>query len=266
VVVREKLLVKFLSLTLLIFLLTACSQAGPTPAPVEPLDTVVATSTEESLPPPAATNTSQPPAASSPEPTEAPVESQPPAPLTDRERALAAFPADPQAAGEVLIVYGRVLDPNGNPLSGAAVEFWQTDASGVYDHPNDPGSATRDLNFQFFGTSIADENGMYLFRTVRPAVYGSRPPHIHLKVTLDGREQLTSQFYFVEDQAGVQSELLLLSSEATADAAGRPVLLAQKDLVIGGSGSLQATPAQGEGPYYPVVPVSEFDNDLTVTN
>lgn len=265
--VQRKFIGTLFALLFLTSLLAACSQATPTPVPVGEVETGPPAVTSEPEPVLEATNTSLPAEGGEPSPTSPQLVTEaPPEPASDRERALAAFPDAPQAAGEVLIVYGKVLDAGGNPLVGAAVEFWQTDASGVYDHPNDPGTAARDMNFQFYGTSIADENGLYLFRTVRPAEYGSRPPHIHLKIKLDGSELLTSQFYFVEDQAGMQSELLLLSSEAATDASGRVVLLAQKDLVVGAGGSLETTPAQMEGPYYPVVPVSDYDNDLTVTN
>jgi protocatechuate 3,4-dioxygenase beta subunit len=195
---------------------------------------------------------------------------------SDLDLVLAAFPAVPEASGDVLVLYGRVLNTRGEPLADAAVEIWQTDTDGIYDHPAAPGTADRDPAFQFYGTATADEQGRYHFRTVLPHEYGSRPPHIHLKVKLNGNTLLTSQFYFEQNrstlgseplfaQAGALGDLIILAPQAAQDAAGRPVLAAQKDLVInqGEGGELTATPAQGEGPYYPVVDVSDFDNDLT---
>eukprot|EP01036_Dinobryon_divergens_P049154 gene49154-65882_t len=32
---------------------------------------------------------------------------------------------------------GRVLDRKGNPVRGAALELWQCNAAGRYDHPGD---------------------------------------------------------------------------------------------------------------------------------
>jgi protocatechuate 3,4-dioxygenase beta subunit len=177
----------------------------------------------------------------------------------------------------VILVTGQVLDLSGNPLPGAAVEFWQTDAAGIYDHPGDRGTANRDRGFQFYGTSIADAEGRYLFRTVQPGYYEPRPRHIHVKVKLDGRTLLTTQFYFEEDmavlgneglfaQAGSLGNLLILQTADSVDMAGRSVDLLANDLVVntGSVGSLTATPAQGEGPYYPVVSVTGYDNDLAV--
>jgi protocatechuate 3,4-dioxygenase beta subunit len=187
----------------------------------------------------------------------------------------AAFTTPPTAAGEVILVTGQVLDTNGAPLPGAAVEFWQTDASGIYDHPGDGGTDGRDRGFQFYGTSIADAEGRYVFRTVQPGYYEPRPRHIHVKVKLDGRELLTTQFYFPEDQASLGGEgvfsqagglgdLLILPTMDTVDMYGTAVPLLAADLIIdtGSGGTLTATPAQAEGPYYPVVAVDQFDNDL----
>ncbi len=161
------------------------------------------------------------------------------------------------------------MDVNGTPLEGAAVEFWQTDSSGVYDHPRDPGTDGRDMGFQFFGTSRTDSEGIYMFRTIAPGRYEPRPPHIHVKVRLNGVELLTTQFYFVEDGAGggvggsAANLLMTLTPETAAD--GTTVNVASFDVVVDtgiGAGALRLTDSQGEGPYYPVVDVSSYDNDL----
>ena len=217
--------------------------------------------------------------APSPEPT---VTSEPTSEPTPQSIGLdplaVAFPDAPQAAGEVILLTGKVLDSNGAPLEGASVEIWQTDAKGVYDHPGNSSTASRDQAFQFYGHSVTDATGAYLFRTIKPGQYEPRPPHIHVKVKIDGVEALTTQFYFDEDrtalanegifqQAGNLSELLILKSTRNVDVAGRPVPVLTDDLVIDtgtGAGSLTTTPRQAEGPYYPIVTVAEYDNDLTV--
>ncbi len=174
------------------------------------------------------------------------------------------FSSPVTAGGAVLIISGRVLDVNGNPLEGAAVEIWQTDASGVYDHPGDPGTATRDLGFQFYGTSVADIDGNYVFRTIRPGEYQPRPPHIHFKVKLNGTELLTSQMYFTDTGndgglgAGADQLLIPLTSDGG-------IFRGVFDIVVDtgiGAGSFPLTPSQAEGPYYPVVTVADYDNDL----
>lgn len=262
------------------FLLAACSGGAPAPAATSPANAegtqpaAVPSPTETGLPvePTSAGVVIDAPAA--PEPTA--VDAGQDRGARDLENALAAFAEAPDARGDVLVLYGQVLNTNGEPLAGAAVEIWQTDASGIYDHPGAPGTDNRDLDFQFYGTFVTDEQGHFLFRTVMPQEYGSRPPHIHLKVKLEGNTRLTSQFYFEQNrstlgseplfaQAGALGDLIILVPEAAVDAQGRPVLAAQKDIVIDleGGEALTATPAQGEGPFYPVVDVSAFDNDLT---
>lgn len=181
--------------------------------------------------------------------------------------------------GGVILIEGQVLDVNGEPVVGAVVEIWQTDANGIYNHPNDSDESQLQPDFQYFGTSTTDEDGNYSFRTIKPALYEAmRPPHIHVKVKLEGVELLTTQFYFEEDREFFESdgvfnrgggESLILQPEETTDENGNPVRLAQIDLVVateaaGTSGTLPLTPAQSEGPYYPVVDFSGYDNDLTV--
>ena len=181
------------------------------------------------------------------------------------------FKAPVTAAGELVFVSGRVLDVNGNPLEGASVQFWQTDVSGVYDHPGDRGTDNRDLGFQFYGTALTDAEGTYVFRTIRPGRYEPRPPHIHFKVIWNGTELLTSQIYFADvgseggTSSGVNTDpLLMIVTQGTASD-GSQLGMGTFDIVVDtgtGAGSLSLTPGQGEGPYYPVVNVEDFDNDL----
>jgi len=246
---------------LVLILLTACASnatepdAIPTPTlqPTEAPVTVAAPSFAEDA---EATPTAVPPA------VEEPVQNE-------EQAVISTFFQPVTASGETLIVYGHVLDESGQPLNGYAVEIWQVDADGIYDHPGDRNTNSRDVGFQFYGTSVTDENGLFAFRTIVPARYEPRPRHIHFKVKgPDGREELTSQFYFSGDvdasQFGAAGEMLLLDLGDTQNANGNPVKLAYKDLVVNGgsSGDMTLTPSQMEGPYYPVVDVSAFDNDL----
>ncbi len=91
-------------------------------------------------------------------------------------------------------------------------------------------------------------------------------------------EVLTTQFYFAGDesaasdqwfaQAGENADLMVLEPSAVTDANGLTFQLADKDIIIslGEAGTLTLTPGQTEGPYYPVVTVADFDNDLTVVS
>lgn len=186
--------------------------------------------------------------------------------LSEEQAVLSVFSQPVTASGEPLVLYGHVLAANGVPLSGYAVEIWQVDANGIYDHPGDSNTAGRDMGFQFYGTSLTDENGLFAFRTIVPAPYEPRPRHIHFKVKVDGRTVLTSQFYFASDvnaaQLGPGGEMLQLELTDVQDADGNTMKLAFKDIVVGIGGSLTLTPSQGEGPFYPVVDLAQFDNDL----
>lgn len=106
-----------------------------------------------------------------------------------------------KAKGQVVYVMGQVKDENCNPVQSVLVEIWQACASGRYNHAGDPNPAELDLNFQYWGRSISDEKGNYLFKTIVPGHYPAsntwiRPPHIHVKVGRRGFHELTTQMYF----------------------------------------------------------------------
>ena len=102
---------------------------------------------------------------------------------------------DGMAGGEPLGLTGRVLGIDGRPLRGAAVEIWQADHRGNYNHPRAPGRNAFDRAFQGYGETRTDAEGRYRFLTIVPVPYATRPPHIHVKVKAPGREELTTQLY-----------------------------------------------------------------------
>ena len=105
--------------------------------------------------------------------------------------------ADP-ALGEILDLSGRVLNTDGRPIEGARVEIWQCDANGRYLHRGDRGGKPRDGGFQGFGYDLSRSDGEYRFRTIKPVPYPGRTPHIHVKVLVDDRPRLTTQFYLAD--------------------------------------------------------------------
>ncbi|MBV7540952.1 protocatechuate 3,4-dioxygenase [Acidovorax sp. sic0104] len=132
------------------------------------------------------------------------------------------FPADSDAdllrngmlrytQGEAVWVEGRVTDTQGVPLAGGTVEIWQCDAKGHYHHPGDGGKAAQ--AFQGFGRVVLGRDGQYRFRTIRPAPYTGRTPHIHFKVRLPGRELLTTQMYVAGDAGNARDYLWSRLSE-----------------------------------------------------
>lgn len=94
---------------------------------------------------------------------------------------------------------GSVTDLQGRAVRGAQVEIWQCDEAGHYHHPAD--GAKADPAFQGFGRVAVDGEGRYRFRTIKPAPYSGRTPHIHVKVRLGNRELLTTQLYVAGEPA-----------------------------------------------------------------
>ena len=132
------------------------------------------------------------------------------------------------AGGQVLVLGGRVLNTDGEPIAGATVEIWQTDQNGIYLHPGDPGVDARDVAFQGYGESVTGADGRYEFRTIDPGYYEPRPRHIHLKVILDDVELLTSQIYFSDDPDAAAIDAALVVDVSEADG----ILSGDHDLVV----------------------------------
>jgi protocatechuate 3,4-dioxygenase beta subunit len=111
------------------------------------------------------------------------------------------------AIGERIIVHGRVLDERGIGVGGALLEFWQANAGGRYRHQRETYMAPLDPNFGGCGRTIADEDGYYVFRTIRPGAYpwpngpnDWRPAHIHFSIFGHGfAQRLITQMYFEGD-------------------------------------------------------------------
>ncbi|MEM7721524.1 MAG: protocatechuate 3,4-dioxygenase subunit beta [Pseudomonadota bacterium] len=109
--------------------------------------------------------------------------------------------------GERIILHGRVLDVNAKPVPNTLVEAWQANAGGRYRHKKDTYLAPIDPNFGGCGRTLTDENGYYVFRTVKPGAYpwrnhvnNWRPAHIHVSVFGSAFVQrLITQCYFEGD-------------------------------------------------------------------
>ena len=106
-----------------------------------------------------------------------------------------------KVGGEPIIVSGRVLDAQCQPVSGAVVEIWQADQLGRYNHRGERQEGALDPYFLYWGQTVTGTDGVYYFLTIFPAAYqagGSwvRPPHIHYKIRSAATEELTTQLYF----------------------------------------------------------------------
>ncbi len=109
--------------------------------------------------------------------------------------------------GERIIVHGCVLDENARPVPNTLVEIWQANAGGRYRHKKDSYLAPIDPNFGGCGRTLTDDNGYYVFRTVKPGAYpwrnwvnNWRPAHIHFSVFGTAfAQRLITQMYFEGD-------------------------------------------------------------------
>lgn len=113
------------------------------------------------------------------------------------------------AKGEIVHLFGRVLDERGRPVEGARVEIWQCDAFGQYHHVERAGES-HDPDFQGYGVTEVGAEGAYRFRTIKPVPYSGRTPHIHFAITGRGIERLTTQMY-IKGHPGNESDFLYRS-------------------------------------------------------
>jgi protocatechuate 3,4-dioxygenase beta subunit len=117
-----------------------------------------------------------------------------------------------QPGPEEICYFGRVVDGDGLPVSGATVEVWQTDPDGAYDlQAREPG--VMDWRAQF----RTDEQGRYWFRATLPYGYtipmdgpvghmiraqgrhGCRPAHTHFLIGAPGYRELVTAVYLGSD-------------------------------------------------------------------
>ncbi len=111
--------------------------------------------------------------------------------------------------GEPLFVKGRVLDLRGQPIAGATVDAWQTNADGFYDVQQK--GIQPEMNLR--GVFTTDAMGRYAFQTVKPRYYPipddgpvgqllhqmgrgpNRAAHIHFIVKSEGHESVITHVF-----------------------------------------------------------------------
>lgn len=122
------------------------------------------------------------------------------------------LPQRENEGGEPLFFSGTVRSTQGVPLVGALLDLWQADASGMYSQFN-----YQEPRYNLRGRLYTDDKGRFEVRTVVPASYpiptagptGSllmalgrqpfRPAHLHVKLSHEGFEPLTTQLYMEGD-------------------------------------------------------------------
>ena len=101
--------------------------------------------------------------------------------------------------GLALSLVLTVVNTNQNcqPLSNAAVEIWQCDASGNYSEYAQPGYDGTGQTF-LRGLQTTNAGGQVTFATIYPGWYAGRATHIHVEVFVNGVSRKTTQVAFPE--------------------------------------------------------------------
>ena len=115
--------------------------------------------------------------------------------------------------GEPMVVHGRILDVDGNPVEGAKIDVWQANDEGFYDVQQ----KGYQPDFNLRGVFRTGEDGGYWFKGVRPKFYpvpddgpiGAllvelgrhpyRPAHLHYIISADGYDELTTHIFDPDD-------------------------------------------------------------------
>jgi len=117
------------------------------------------------------------------------------------------------AKGEDMVARGRVLDVNGNPLSGVKIDVWQANDEGFYDVQQ----KGIQPEFNLRGVFRTGEDGTYWFKAVRPKHYSIpddgpvgdllrglgrhpwRPAHLHYIISKEGYDEVTTHIFDPDD-------------------------------------------------------------------
>lgn len=143
---------------------------------------------------------------------------------------LTAGQRDPAVAS--VVVEGRIIDGQGNPVPDGMIEIWQADARGVYRHPDDPrhgGPATSTPGFTGFGRVPTEADGSFRFTTVKPghvpAPDGTlQAPHLLVSLFMRGLlKHLSTRLYFPDEAQANEQDWVMRHTPA----ARRGTLVAQ---------------------------------------
>lgn len=134
--------------------------------------------------------------------------------------------------GQRIRIEGTIIDGNGQHVRDAAIEIWQANAAGRYNHPEDTQDKPLDPAFTGFGRAITDaRTGLYWFETVKPGpVVGpdGREMAPHINVAIFGRGiniHLVTRLYFEDEGPANEADHVL----RLVDPARRGTLIARRE-------------------------------------
>ncbi|MFL6580203.1 MAG: protocatechuate 3,4-dioxygenase subunit alpha [Burkholderiales bacterium] len=115
-----------------------------------------------------------------------------------------------------MLIRGRVLDGDGQPVNDAILEIWQANEHGRYAHPDDTQNKPLTPGFTGFGRVPVDDNGAFRFSTIKPgSVVGPRgmpqAPHLLVAIFMRGLLiHLLTRMYFPGDSGNQHDPVLQL--------------------------------------------------------
>jgi protocatechuate 3,4-dioxygenase beta subunit len=108
--------------------------------------------------------------------------------------------ADTNEPGEPLTISGTIYRPDGKtPAAGVMLYVYHTDSTGRYSPAPNQDKSRRHGHLR--GWMKTDEQGRYLFNTIRPAAYPNRtdPQHIHPLIKEEGKSVYWIDEFLFED-------------------------------------------------------------------
>jgi protocatechuate 3,4-dioxygenase alpha subunit len=119
------------------------------------------------------------------------------------------------AAGQRVVVRGRVLDGNGEPVPDAVLEIWLADQAAIENHA-EHADARREKIPDGFGRIATNERGEFQFSTIKPAARRDEEglmhaPHLAVVLLMRGLlRHLLTRVYFAGDAANGEDVVLKL--------------------------------------------------------
>lgn len=138
--------------------------------------------------------------------------------------------ATPGTEGTRVNLTGYVYDGDGQPITDAIIEIWQANGEGRYSQADVVGDMPLDTEFTGFGRAGTDENGAYVFETIKPGAVPfdmerMQAPHVCVAVFARGLlNHLFTRLYFADEQANESDPVLgYVPAERRATLIAQPV-------------------------------------------
>jgi protocatechuate 3,4-dioxygenase beta subunit len=96
---------------------------------------------------------------------------------------------DKNLKGTVLVLTGKVLNTNCQPVGRALLDWWHADDAGNYDNNG----------YTLRGHHYTDKQGNFRLETIVPGLYPGRTRHLHVKIQAPNKPVLTTQLYFPDE-------------------------------------------------------------------